>query len=75
MMKTAFILLALLATVTVAIAANVGVSADITLDTRTQGVGVLAVGASVDSRGLTRALSLELALDTRIPLGTMIMIR
>ena len=74
-MKKAFILAALLAAAYVADAANVASSSDIALDTRTQGVGVLAAETQVDSRGLTRAVSLDLTLDTRIPLGTMILIR
>ena len=74
-MKKAFILAALLAAAYAADAANVASSSDITLDVRTQGVGVLAAETQVDSRGLTRAVSLDIRLDTRIPLGTILLIR
>ena len=75
-MKKAFVLTALLAGAT-ADADNVVSSANpgITLDTRTQGSGVLAQETSVDSRGLTSDVSLEILLNTKIPLGTMIIIK
>jgi len=74
-MKKLLILAALLATAYVADAANIAASTDITLDLCTQGVGALANETAVDPRGLTRALSLDLTLDMRIPLGTVILIR
>ena len=74
-MKKALIIAALLATAYVADAANVASSSYIDLDVRTQGVGALVNETQVDPRGLTRAVSLDLTLDTRIPLGTVILIR
>jgi len=74
-MKKLLILAALLVTAGIADAANVAASSYIDLDLRTQGFGVLANETEVDSRGLTRALSLDLTLDTRIPLGTVILVK
>jgi len=74
MMKKVFVFAALLAAACV-VDANTAGSPNITLDTRTQGVGALVAETQVDSRGLTRAVSLELILDTRIPLGTVILMK
>ena len=74
-MKKALIFTTLLATACVVDAANTAASADITLDTRTQGAAVLAGEAEVDVRGLTVDLSTDISLDTRIPLGTMFIVR
>ena len=74
-MKKALIFTALLAAACVADAANTAASADIALDTRTQGAAVLAGEAEMDVRGLTVDLSTDILLDTRIPLGTMFLVR
>ena len=74
-MKKALIMTALLATAATADIPSVAVSADITLDTQTQGAGVLAQDAAVDARGLTFDVSGDILLNTKVPYGTLIILR
>jgi hypothetical protein len=48
---------------------------ELTLDTRTLSAAVLAEETGVDARSFTVDLSDEILLNTKIPLGTMILLR
>jgi len=75
MRKVLVLIVLLFATVFAATAANVAASADITLDTRTQGASTLAVETEIDSRGLTFDVSGEILLNTKKRLATLLFIR
>jgi hypothetical protein len=66
---------ALLAGPVLAGAPAAAVSEELTLDTRTLSVAVLAEEAGVDARSFTVDLSDEILLNTKIPLGTMLLLR
>jgi hypothetical protein len=50
-------------------------SAEMTLDTRTQGADALAEDAALDARGLTFDVSNDIWLNTKKIVGTMILLR
>jgi len=74
-MKKALVFITLMAVTAIADSPISAVSSGTTLDTRTQGASVLPQDATVDSRGLTFKLSVDIVLDTRKPRATIILVR
>jgi hypothetical protein len=75
MKKTLFLTAALLAGGGRADDPSVAVSAEISLDTRTQGAAVLAEDAALDARGLTFDVSNDIWLNTKKIVGSMFLLR
>jgi hypothetical protein len=74
MKKTLLLTAALLAGGGLADAPNVATSAEMTLDTRTQGADALAQDAALGARGLTFDVSNDIWLNTKKIPGTMILL-